>query len=78
MRSISLQERLEQPASGAAAAKGKVEGPRKNKWWRLRAKDNKRSVLSRCGVKHDPERKRESKGTGKDHPALHDGILWKK
>ena len=39
------ERQLELPASGAAAAKGKCQG--KRKYQRLRAMDNKRSVLSR-------------------------------
>ena len=53
---VSSRERqLEKPASGAVAAKGKKEGQKEKKQWRLRTVGDERSMLSRrkCGMKHD-------------------------
>ena len=51
-------EQLEKPASGAASAKGKFEDKGKSN-------GQKGQCFGRCGMKHDHEKMRESKGKGK-------------
>ena len=58
---------LEQPASGAAAAKGKSKGKGKRNSGDCvqRTTKGQCSRRDKCGMKHDPEMTRESKGKGK-------------
>ena len=55
----SRERHLERPASGAAAAKGKRK---KTVQWTATCQCSRGG---KCGMKHDPEKKREPKGIGK-------------
>ena len=63
----SRERQLERPSSGAAAAKGKTKSKGKKnsgdcaRWTTI----DQRSRGDKCGMKHNPEKKRQSKGKGK-------------
>ena len=60
----SRDRQLEKPASGATAATGKnkAQGKRNSEYCVKRTTKSQYSPGDRCGMKHDPEKKRTSKG----------------
>ena len=75
--SVLMQDNFKKPTSGAAAAKGKNKGKGKRNsgdhvQWTTKGQCSRED---KCGLKHDPEKKPESKG--KKRPALYDGVPWK-